>query len=334
MNSAPYLLAIGDIVTDAFIQLREDQATVTTEETGLQRLSMEFGTKLPYDHVEVVPAVGNSANAAVSFSRLGLRGGLMAPIGGDDAGKDMMHYLKGEKVDTSTMNVFKDMKSNYHYVLRYGADRTILIKYEDYEYRWQTPSEEPDWLYLSAMSKNSWELHEQMMAYLSERPNVKLAFQPGTFHFEWGAQKLRDIYARSYIVFMNREEAAIVTEQSTKSVPDLVNALHALGPDFVVVTDGAAGAYASDGTKIEMMPNYPDPAPPNDRTGAGDAFASTFVAALALGESIETALRWAPINSMNVVQHIGAQKGLLGRDEIEKYLAQAPEHYQPKIVEE
>jgi sugar/nucleoside kinase (ribokinase family) len=69
-----------------------------------------------------------------------------------------------------------------------------------------------------------------------------------------------------------------------------------------------------------------------DRTGAGDAFASTIVAALALGESIETALTWAPINSMNVVQHLGAQAGLLRHEEIDRFLASAPEDYYAKEI--
>jgi sugar/nucleoside kinase (ribokinase family) len=50
---------------------------------------------------------------------------------------------------------------------------------------------------------------------------------------------------------------------------------------------------------------------------------------LALGENLETALRWAPINSMSVVQKLGAQAGLLNRDELQKYLDEAPDWYQP-----
>ncbi|HTK39297.1 MAG TPA: hypothetical protein VL362_00350, partial [Patescibacteria group bacterium] len=61
--------------------------------------------------------------------------------------------------------------------------------------------------------------------------------------------------------------------------------------------------------------------------GAGDAFASTIVAALALGETMETALLWAPINSMNVVQKLGAQAGLQTRDEIKAWLKKAPKNY-------
>lgn len=323
----PYLLAVGDIVTDAFIKLKDDEARIDVDEQGNKRLSMEFGNKPPYDHVDIVQAVGNSANAAVSFSRLGLRGGLMAYLGDDQPGKDSLDYLATEQVVTDTVSVQTGFKSNYHYALRYGADRTILIKYEDYDYAWQEPTTVPDWIYLSMISESAWQLHEDLMGYLNNHSETKLVFQPGTFHFKWGTQKLAEIYKRSHIVFMNREEAALVTGLSRESVPELLNGLHGLGVNIAVVTDGPDGAYASDGTKMLSMPNYPDPAEPYDRTGAGDAFASTITAAIAGGESLETALLWAPINSMSVVQKLGAQAGLLHKDELQKYLDEAPEWY-------
>lgn len=329
-SDKPFILCIGDIVTDAFIALREDQAEVTTDEHGARRLSMEFGSKPPYDHVDIVQAVGNSANAAVAFTNLGLGAGLVAFLGDDQAGKDSLNYLKSKNIDTSTVSVQAGQKSNYHYALRYGADRTILIKYEDYSYDWQQPTQVPEWIYLSMISKSAWKLHEDLMEYLNVNPGTKLVFQPGTFHFEWGTEKLAAIYKRSHIVFMNREEAALVTGKSPDSIQELANSLHGLGPKVAVITDGPNGAYASDGERLLVMPNYPDPAPPYDRTGAGDAFASTMVAALALGETLETALTWAPINSMSVVQKLGAQAGLLERSEIDKFIATAPADYVPK----
>ena len=75
------------------------------------------------------------------------------------------------------------------------------------------------------------------------------------------------------------------------------------------------------------MPMYPDPKPPENRTGAGDAMTSTFVVALALGKSLSEALSWGPVNSMAVVQHTGAQKGLLTREALENLLAKAPSGY-------
>jgi len=82
-----------------------------------------------------------------------------------------------------------------------------------------------------------------------------------------------------------------------------------------------------DGSDSWFMPIYPDPAPPYERTGAGDSFASTFISALALGKTPSEAIAWAPINSMSVVQKVGAQEGLLTREALEKLLAEAPDNY-------
>lgn len=322
----PYILAVGDIFTDAFIELGEDAAKII-EEGDEKWLALPFGQKPPYERVDIIRSVGPSPNSSVSASRLGVNTGLTAWVGGDDVGREAIEHLKTEHVDTSNMVIEEAKKTSYWYVLRYGADRTMLVKSEKYNYQWQVPERMPDWVYLSYIGEDSWPLHEQLVAYLQENPDVKLAFQPGTFHFEWGVEKLRDIYARSRIVVMNREEAVDVTGGHYDDLPGLMDGLHALGPHIVVITDGPNGSYASYDFKRVRIDNYPDPGPPVDRTGAGDAFASTIVAALALGESMDTALSWAPINSMNVVQHLGAQKGLLSKEEILKHLAKAPENY-------
>jgi sugar/nucleoside kinase (ribokinase family) len=333
VSLAPSILSVGDIFSDAFIKLNEDYARIDTDPDGSKRLSLPFGSKPPYDSVEIVQAVGPSPNAAVSFARLGLRSSLMAFLGDDEPGRNSLDYLHSEQIDTTPMSVQTGINSNYYYVLRYGADRTILVRNEDYDYTWHAPQTAPDWVYLSLISQSSWQLHEDLLAYLQEHPNTKLAFQPGTFHFEWGAEKLARVYARSHIVVMNREEAVDVTGKSYDSLRELADGLHALGPKIVVITDGPSGSYASYDGKLVTIPNYPDPAPPVDRTGAGDAFASTIVAALAHGESMDAALTWAPINSMSVVQKLGAQAGLLRKNEIKRYLQTAPADYRPEELQ-
>ncbi|KKW28054.1 MAG: hypothetical protein UY71_C0033G0008, partial [Parcubacteria group bacterium GW2011_GWB1_52_7] len=59
---------------------------------------------------------------------------------------------------------------------------------------------------------------------------------------------------------------------------------------------------------------------------------STFTVALALGKSVREALMWGPVNSMSVVQQIGARAGLLTRERLEEYLAKAPEDYRPQLM--
>ncbi len=331
MAKQPDIVCIGDIVTDAFIKLKDDKAVTYQNDKG-KWLAMNFGTKLPYDHVEILEAVGNAANAAVAFSRLGLHTAFVTNVGEDSHGRDMIHALHKEKVDSRFVRINPGKSSNYHYVLWYKEERTILIKHEEYDYHWPHlhPAETPRWVYFSSISDHAIEYHDQVADWLDHNPDVKLAFQPGTFQMEAGVERLKRLYARSEVVILNREEAVFVTGGKYDDLHDLMDRLHHLGVKIVVITDGPDGAYVSDGNQRLQMPLYPDPSPPKERTGAGDAFASTFVAALAKGNTIEGALQWAPINSMNVVQHTGAQAGLLTEEEIEHYLHKSPAWYRSK----
>jgi sugar/nucleoside kinase (ribokinase family) len=254
-DKQPDVISIGDIVTDAFIKLIDDQAVTYENEQG-KWIAMQYGTKLPFDHAEII---------------------------------------------------------------------------EEYDYHWPhlTPAETPQWVYFSSISEHAIPYHDQVADWLEANPSVKMAFQPGTFQMEAGAERLQRIYARTEVLVLNREEATLVGGGDHEDVHDQFDKLHALGPKIVVITDGPNGAYASDGQQRFQMPLYPDPAPPVDRTGAGDSFASTFVAALMKGNTIEGALQWAPINSMSVVQKVGAQAGLLTEDELDHFLKHSPDWYKP-----
>jgi ribokinase len=322
------VLSIGDVVTDVFIKLIEDEAHTYSNEHG-KWLAMQFGTKLPFDHTEIIQGVGNAANAAVAFAKLGLNTGFVTNVGGDQEGRDIIAVLAKAEVDHRFIRVNPKQKSNIHYALVYGAERTILIKHEAYNYHWphMRPTELPKWVYFSSISEHAIEYHDQVADWLDENPGVKLAFQPGTFQMDAGVERLKRIYQHTELLALNREEAAFVSGGNVHDLHELFNKLHELGPKIIVISDGPNGAYASDGHNRFKMPIYPDPGPPVERTGAGDAFTSTFVAAIIKGNTIEGALQWAPINSMSVVQKVGAQAGLLTEQQIEDYLKDSPDWY-------
>jgi 2-dehydro-3-deoxygluconokinase len=114
---------------------------------------------------------------------------------------------------------------------------------------------------------------------------------------------------------------------------ELLDGLEKFGPKTVIITDGPRGAYMKYENSYFNMPVYPDIAPPYERTGAGDAFFSAFIAYMAKGYDATEAIKRAPINSMNVVQHIGAQEGLLSFEKIEEYIKNAPADYKLTILE-
>jgi len=321
-------LSIGDTVTDAFIRIKDASLHCSIDKERCE-ICFRFADKVPYEDVTIVPAVGNSANAAVAAARLGLSAALVSNVGDDYFGTECLDALRHERVATEFVKTHAGRKTNYHYVLWYEDDRTILIKHEEYDYA-LSDAGTPRWAYLSSLGGNSLPFHQELEEYFTTHPEIKLAFQPGTFQMKFGREALAGMYKRSEVFICNKEEyQRILGMPEEYDVKKLMAAMHAVGPKIAVLTDGPKGAYASDASAAYFMPPYPDPKPPYERTGAGDAFSSTFVAFLALGMSVEEALMRAPINSMSVVQYIGAREGLLTREKLEEYLKNAPEDYKP-----
>ncbi len=324
-------LAVGDIATDAFIKIKDAHLTCSIDKEKCE-LCFRFGDKVPYESVEVISAVGNSPNAAVSAARLGLKVALVSDMGDDIIAQDSIRYLKSQNIETSFIKLHKGKRSNYHYVLWYDVDRTILVKHQDYPY--QFPNiEPPRWLYLSSLSENSEKYHGQIAEYLKKNPSIKLAFQPGTFQMKLGALKLKEIYKRTEIFFSNVEESrkilTNILNRKEKNIGELLKGIHLLGPKIVCLTDGPNGAYVFDGESMWFMPPFDPLKEAYERTGAGDAFASTVTSSLALGKTLEESLKLGPINSGSVIQHVGAQKGLLSLKKLEELLASAPKDYKP-----
>ncbi len=321
-------LSVGDIVVDAFIRIKDAHVHCRID-TDACELCFRFGDKVPYESVTEVPAVGNAGNAAVSAARLGLSSALVSNLGGDKAGEECFRSLKNDKVITDFIKMHKEIRTNYHYVLWYDVDRTILIKHEKYPYELGDIGE-PEWIYFSSVSESAFPFHNSVAEYLEKHPSIKLAFQPGKNEIKLGKEKLSRLYQRADIFFCNVEEAEVILGIETKDVLRLSRGIRELGPKIVSISDGPKGAYLYLNNELWHLPIYPDVAPPLDRTGAGDAYSSTFTAALALGKSALEAFAWGPINSMSVVQEIGAQRGLLSREKLEEYLAKAPADYKAK----
>jgi ribokinase len=315
-------LAVGDVVVDAFIRLKDAEVhcELNNEEC---KICMRWGDKIPYESATVLPAVGNSANAAVAFARLGLKSALRAYVGADEYGQECLASLLRDKVDISYVEKADGKHTNYHYVLWYADNRTILVKHETFDYKVPQLQTPPKWLYLSSLGENSLPYHYAFAEQLKKWPDTKLVFQPGTYQMKFDLTELKDIYTRTHLFVCNKEEAErILQKPAGTDMKELLQSIKALGPKNVVITDDNRGSYAIDEySKMVHCPRYPDARPVVEITGAGDALASGTAAALALGKSLEDALRWGSANASNVLQEIGAQKGLLDRTTLESHVA-------------
>ncbi len=327
----PSIIAIGDIATEVMMTLRRDDAELTGGKLN-RRLAINLGSKILAETANTQDAVGGAANASVAFAKLGVQPSLMSWIGDDGVGRLTLNYLRSNGIDMSGVSTKKHQRTNHHYVLRRGAERTIIANYQQYDYLWHDPACRPDWVYLSMISDDSWHLHESLTDYLEKDTAIKLAFQPGPSHLKWGKQKLAKILKLTHVLILNFDEAIALSGRESRAIKPLLSELAELGPKLVVITDGPRGAFAYDGEKMYEVPSYPDPSRPLDRSGAGDAFAATLVAELAKGAVFDEALLRAPINSMSVIQEMGEQAGLLTTDEIQELLDHSPDDYQIKTL--
>ena len=322
-------IAIGDITTDAFIRLSNPSAHTRLDKQKLE-LCVNFGDKIPYESVDVIPAVGNSANASICAARLGLRTALVTDLGDDPNGKECIESLIKNGVNTDHVTAHKDIKTNYHYVLCFEDDRTILVKHENYPYKLPVLGATKS-VYLSSLANSAGNYYEEIANYLETNPKIILTYQPGTYQVKAGIIGFERIYKRTDVFVSNKTEAGRILHTNESDIRKLLDGINLAGPKNVLITNGPEGAYlkTEDGRHLFMSP-YPDPKPPVNRTGAGDAYAATFSSAMVLGIPPEEALRWASVNAMAVVQKIGAQRGLLTRDEIENFLQSAPKNFTAK----
>lgn len=154
------------------------------------------------------------------------------------------------------------------------------------------------WMYYSSMMKDSLKTQVKLL----ENYKGKLAFNPSEYLIK--EYNLNSILKKTNILILNKEEASLLTKNK-----DLLKGLYELGPEIVVVTDKNKDVKVYDGDKIFRI--KPHNVKVKERTGAGDAFASTFVAGMIKGLTIDKSLKLALKNSESVIKYFGAKNKLL-----------------------
>ncbi|MER5884094.1 ribokinase [Streptomyces sp. NPDC001941] len=119
----------------------------------------------------------------------------------------------------------------------------------------------------------------------------------------------------------NRTELAALTgTREPETLDEVAEAARLLkGAGAVVVTLGADGVLLLEGGARLHVPAHR--VRPADTTGAGDTFCGALAVALAEGEPLERAVRWASAAAALSTTRAGAQSSAPDRDEVEALLA-------------
>lgn len=252
---------------------------------------------------------GGATNAAVTFARQGVHALYMGKVGDDPAGRAVLDELHNEGVDTSLVVTSKSHHTGYSTILLApDGGRTVLtyrgassnFELNDFDLSHM----QGEWLYISSLSGNM-EVLEAIINSAKEK-NMKIAINPGKGELnqpDW----LKALLHKVDVLSVNKEELEMLVEGKTDE--DLVRHASDMAP-ITIMTDGPKGVTATDRKQIIKAGMYED-VPVIDRTGAGDAFGSGFTAAIVKGQALGDAIKLASANSTNVVNNVGAKKGIL-----------------------
>ena len=313
------VMTLGSATVDAFATTRS-QLIKIYDKTGVHDLlAFPAGSKLLIDKL-VYRIGGGGTNTATTFRRLGLRTAYIGKVGDGHNGRRVIDYLGKEGVDTRFVRRCTN-STGFSIILdeERERDRAILANKganDDFTTKdIRLKDIDTKWIYSSSLTGKAHDALVKICRY-ARRQGISVAFNPSSYMCEKGDTYLSPILKNITVLAFNREEAQLLTGKDTLN--DMVRDLHLRGPSIIVITDGKEGAHASDGKNIYSIKALRVKV--TDTTGAGDAFASTFVAALARQRSMHDCLRMAMINATNVVRYFGAKEGLLKRQDIEKEL--------------
>ena len=321
MNEQIELLSIGDATLDVFLTPSESE-TLCSIDTKECLICFSYGDKIPVKNIDYSVG-GNAANNVVGTKRLGVNYALVLTLGDDLVGNQIVEKLKSENVDMTYTVSQPSTTSNYSMVINYGGERTIFVYHAPRSYEFPVSLPKVPWVYLTSMGESFQPFYNHILEWFGKNPEVKVAFNPGSYQLRAKREIIEPILKKTHILYVNRQEAEKIAGfgDSMGKEKELLRAVSRLGPKIPVITDGGSGSYAFDGVKFYKANTMPVDA--YERTGAGDAYGSGFLAALIQGRNLREAMVWGTINSASVIGYVGGQKGLLRQDQLDEWLAMA-----------
>lgn len=317
------VVCIGNALIDSFLDTSGLSSNIRLDAKSGE-LRLKLGEKIPIESAQFELG-GNACNVSVGLSRLGLKTSLIAEIGDDAFSSRIRKSLEGEKVNLTNF-IVSHGPASFAVGINYKADRLLFVHHVERSHNFNYHGMKTTWIYLSSMGEK-WRHVYRDVVYLVKHENIKLAVNPGTRQILTGREILDPVLACTEVLFLNKEEAEklvhnkkqISKDSNHEHIKNLCIKLQKLGAKTVAITDGRRGSFTLDVDGKFYHQNIID-VDVVEKTGAGDSFASGFISAVYLGYDIQTALRWGSVNAASVIGKIGAQKGLLTKEQILKKL--------------
>ncbi len=293
------VITFGSGLVDIFVY--------TNTEEKANKMCYLVGSKIQIEDLEFEVG-GGGVNTSTTFSRMGLKTGFLGNIGGEDLSKKIYNKLKkektkfiGEQNGNTGCSIILDSKEHDRIILTFkGVNDKLKVEKIDFDTKW---------FYFSAMNGESF----KSQLKIAESGKYNIAYNPSLYLFK--KVDVKKIIKHCKIIVLNKEEADMLNKDYKKILE--------IGPEIVIITDGKNPFFCY--TKEKTYKIYPnEDVKPVERTGAGDAFASGFVASYIKTEDIEKSLKIGVANSESVVRYKGSTNIILTWPQVNKAISKKP----------
>ncbi len=326
------VVTIGTATRDVFLE--SDLFRIVSDPKHLRKLGFPTGEAQCFalgGKIEVrKPTLtfgGGAMNAAMTFRREGFRTASVAKVGEDENGTEILASMKKNGI-AAFVSVDKKEGTAYSVILLSPSGERTILNYrgasEDLLSRDVLLSKIKARVVYIVPGRIPFSVITAAARAFKKRGTF-IAMNPSSHYLDLGARRLAPLLKMIDVITLNREEAAALTGEKYTNEKSIFRKFGSLVPGIAVMTDGPKGVLVSNGREIYSAGVYKEKKIVN-RTGAGDAFGSGFVAGLlrygdlsqnASEKAIVHAMRLASANATSVVEHMGAQTGILTRREFE-----------------
>lgn len=308
------VVTFGSATGDVFLKLNRGNFRVLRDKAfgSNKGLCFSLGGKFLVDDTTVFSG-GGGTNTACTFSNQGFKTAYVGRVGEDVMGDMVFSDLKTHKVSTTFLQCDKKRKTALSVVLSTNRERTILIykgachflELNDIPF---AKLKRAKWFYIAPLYDKSADLLSQIIRFAREN-KISVAFNPGSQRLKLGRERLKPVLAHVDALILNDREAMLLSNSSLDRELEMIKELRYICPGVIVITKGRGGGIVCDGSNIFKLETSDIQVV--EKTGAGDAFGSAFVAGLLQKNDIEYAIRLATANAESCIQKIGAKNGLL-----------------------
>lgn len=278
----------------------------------VDRLPGAGQTVLGGDHLRI--AGGKGANQAVAAARLGRRVAMIARVGDDDHGRQLLASLDGSGIDISHVTVTTEAPSGIALITvdLHGENTIAVSPGANARLSVADVRAAAGLLRTAAVTLVQLEIDLATVAAAIESAMGIVVLNPAP-----AAVLPASLLAGVDVLVPNRSELGLLAgvDQPTTIAEAVAAARRLPGGVAVVVTLGSEGALVVTDIDVEHLPALAVDAV--DATGAGDAFCGALADGLARGSPLEAAAAWAVRVAGVSTTRWGAQPGMPTRHDVE-----------------